>query len=289
LPISLAAPAATAAHSRAGLAPELIADFHLHSDQSDGELSPTALVDVVADAGVSIMALTDHDTTAGHDRARSRCAERGIAFVGGIEMTTYAMDRVIHVLGLGVRTRDEGLTRAGAAAQANFAENQKAWVEALAMQGAPVQWQRDFPDGAVRLPALIERLCLRGFEDGDPKRVHARFREFFRALLPGAYAPLPTPSGAADLIRAAGGIAILAHPYRIADDESWHAQLGGMDGLEALYGAYAPAQRSALCEIASAKHLLYSCGSDYHGHFFGPYQNHGFEAPPALLERLGIS
>jgi 3',5'-nucleoside bisphosphate phosphatase len=267
----------------------LIADFHLHSDQSDGELSPSALVDVVADAGVAIMALTDHDTTAGHDRARARCAERGIAFVGGIEMTTYAMDRVIHVLGLGVRTGDDALARAGAAAQANFAENQQAWVEALAAQGAPVLWERDFPDGAVRLPALIERLCKRGFEGGDPQRVHARFREYFRALPRTAYAPLPAPADAAALIREAGGVAILAHPYRIAEDESWHAMLGGMDGLEAMYGAYVPAQRNALREIARAQNLLYSCGSDYHGHFFGPYQNPGFEAPPALLARLGIS
>jgi len=265
------------------------ADLHLHSDESDGELSPSALVDVVADAGVTIMALTDHDTTAGHDRARARCEERGIAFVGGIEMTTYAMERVIHVLGLGVRTHDAGLARAGVAAQANFAKNQQAWVEALTAQGAPVRWQRDFPDGAVRLPMLIERLCLCGFEDGDPQRVHTRFREFFRALPPTAYASLPSPFDAADLIRGAGGIAILAHPYRIAEDESWHAMLGGMDGLEAMYGAYQPEERTSLRDIARAKHLLYSCGSDYHGHFFGRYQNPGFEAPPALLARLGIT
>jgi hypothetical protein len=267
----------------------LIADLHLHSDRSDGELPPSGLVDVIADAGVAIMALTDHDTTAGHDQARARCAERGIAFVGGIEMTTYAIDRVIHVLGLGVLTHDAGLARAGAAAQANFAENQHVWVEALTAQGAPVLWQRDFPDGAVRLPALIERLCLCGLEGGDPQRVHARFREFFRALPRTAYASLPAPADAAALIREAGGVAILAHPYRIAEDESWHAQLDGMDGLEAMYGAYAPAQRDTLREIARAKNLLYSCGSDYHGHFFGPYQNPGFEAPPALLARLGIS
>ena len=267
----------------------MIADFHLHSDQSDGELSPSALVDVVADAGIAIMALTDHDTTAGHDRARARCAERGIAFVGGVEMTTYAMDRVIHVLGLGVRTDDAALARAGATAQANFAENQRAWVDALTANGAPISWECDFPDGAVRLPALIERLCLRGFEDGDPQRVHARFRAFFRALPRAAYAALPSPAGAAAVIREAGGVAMLAHPYRIADDDSWQAMLDGMDGLEAMYAAYVPAQRDALREIARANGLLYSCGSDYHGHFFGPYQNPRFEAPPALLARLGIA
>ena len=90
----------------------MIADLHLHSHHSDGELSPAALVDVVADAGVAIMALTDHDTTAGHVEAGARCDQRGIVFVPGIEMTTYAMNRVIHVLGLGIRLRDPGIERA---------------------------------------------------------------------------------------------------------------------------------------------------------------------------------
>jgi predicted metal-dependent phosphoesterase TrpH len=267
----------------------LIADFHLHSNHSDGELSPSALVDVVADAGVAIMALTDHDTTAGHAQARARCKQRGIAFVRGIELTAYAMGRVIHVLGLSVRTHDDGLARAGAAARANFAQNQQTWVEALAAQGATVSWRRDFPDGAVRLPLLIERLCQRGVEAGDPKLVHAAFRAFFRALPGEAYASLPSPREAAEVIRGAGGIAILAHPYRIADDASWLEILDGMDGLEAMYAAYQPAQRASLLEVARDKDLLYSCGSDYHGYFFGKYQNPRFEAPPELLARLRVS
>lgn len=246
-------------------------------------------MDVVADAGVAMMALTDHDTTSGHVQAHARCEQRGIAFVRGIELTTYAMGRVIHVLGLGVRSDDDVLSRTGAAARANFAQNQQTWIESLAAQGAAVSWRRDFPEGAVRLPSLIERLCRRGVEEGDPQRVHAAFRSYFRALPSEAYASLPAPRKAADLIRGAGGIAILAHPYRIADDASWHEVLDGMDGLEALYAAYAPAQRATLVEIARAKNLLYSCGSDYHGYFFGEYKSPSFEAPPDLLARLGLS
>ena len=267
----------------------MIADFHLHSNISDGELTPSALVDVVADAGVAIIALTDHDSTAGHAQARARCKKRGVAFVRGIEMTTYGMDRVIHVLGLGVRTHDDGLARAGATARANFAQNQQSWVEALSAQGATVWWQRDFPEGAVRLPLLIERLCQRGVEAGDPVRVHAAFRAYFRALPAEAYASLPSPRAAAELIRGAGGIAILAHPFRITDDSSWLGLLEGMDGLEAMYAAYTPAQHAELLEIARANSLLYSCGSDYHGHFFGTYKSPRFEAPPELLARLRVS
>jgi predicted metal-dependent phosphoesterase TrpH len=245
-------------------------------------------VDVVADSGVAVMALTDHDTTDGHAQARARCDQRGIAFVPGIELTAYAMGRVVHVLGLGVRSGDDDLARAGNTARANFARNQQGWIEALGAQGVAVSWQRDFPDGAVRLPALIERLCLRGVEDGDPTRAHAAFKSYFRALPASAYSSLPSPRSAAELIRGAGGIAILAHPFRIADDASWHEMLDGMDGIEAEYAAYEPGQRAALVGFARAKKVLYSCGSDYHGYFFGPYRNPGFEAPPELLARLGV-
>lgn len=266
----------------------MIADFHLHSNHSDGELSPSALVDVVADSGIEIMALTDHDTTAGHEEAQAQCDRRGIRLVRGIELTTYAMGRVIHVLGLGVRSDDDGLSRAGATARANFAKNQQQWVEDLTANGAAVSWKRDFPDGAARLPVLIERLCGRGIEGGDPQRVHAAFRAYFRALPAESYAVLPSSRTAADLIHRAGGLAILAHPYRIADDNSWHTLLEGMDGIEAMYANYEPAQRDDLLSFARARNLLTSCGSDYHGYFFGKYVNPGFEASPELLERLGV-
>jgi predicted metal-dependent phosphoesterase TrpH len=267
----------------------LIADLHLHSNHSDGEFSPSALVDVVADAGVEIMALTDHDTTDGHEEAQAQCERRGLRLVRGIEMTTYAMGRVIHVLGLGVRSDDEGLVRAGATARANFAQNQQKWVEDLAANGAAVSWMRDFPDGAERLPVLIERLCDRGVQGGDPQRVHAAFRAYFRALPAESYAVLPAPRVAADVIHRAGGVVILAHPYRIAEDESWHTLLDGMDGIEAMYANYQPAERDSLRSVARHRNLLTSCGSDYHGYFFGTYVNPGFEAPPELLARLGVT
>jgi predicted metal-dependent phosphoesterase TrpH len=279
----------------------LHADLHLHSCESDGELSPAALVDAVAGAGVGLLALTDHDTTAGHADARKRCAERSVTFVPGIEMTTYAMDRVIHVLGLGFRDGDAGLARACSLARDNFARNQRRWVETLASDGHDVSWERDFVEGAVRLPVLIERLCIGGVEGGDPKRVHAAFSAFFRALPSTAYAELPTPAAAAATIRAAGGIAALAHPHRllkgptlvgprerIGEETGWQLLLDGMDAVEANYAAYDRAAQDELCAIARERGLLTTCGSDYHGYFQGAYVNPRFEPSSALLTRLGL-
>jgi predicted metal-dependent phosphoesterase TrpH len=261
-------------------------DFHLHSDHSDGEFAPARVVDMVADAGIGVMALTDHDTTAGHEEARARAKARGLTFVGGIEMTAYAEPEVVHVLGLRVSTDDGGLARANAIAMDVWSDNQRRWVESLQAKGMDASVERDIADRPIRLPVLIERLCSRGVDDGDPGRCYARFKEFFAALPPEAYARLPSPAGAAAAIRAAGGVAILAHPERLRSNGLADRLLGDVDGLEALYAPYEPPAREALRRLALSRGKLYSCGSDYHGYFNGAYVNPRFEAPQDLLTRL---
>jgi 3',5'-nucleoside bisphosphate phosphatase len=261
-------------------------DLHLHSHCSDGELSPSALIDTVADAGITIAALTDHDTTDGFDEANARAQARGVRFIGGIELTTYGGGRVVHVLGLGVRSSDEELTFANANARGVWDQNQRRWIETLTKSGVAVSWELDFNDHPVRLPVLIERLCRRGFADGDGVKCHAAFRAFFAALPPEAYAKLPSPAQAGAIIRAAGGVALLAHPAELADDGLAQRWLDDLDGLEALYLRYDADTRAELRALATERGKLYSCGSDWHGYFQGPYKNPQFEAPSQLLARL---
>lgn len=267
----------------------MLGDFHLHSRHSDGRLDPATLIDLVADAGVHVAALTDHDTTDGHAAAAQRARERGIRFIPGIEMTAYAHGRVVHVLGLGVDGASDELRAVNDGARATWDANQRLWVESLARDGAKVAFERDFPDHPVRLPLLIERLCLRGVDDGDPVAVHARFRAFFAALPAAAYERLPSPSAAATTIRQAGGVALLAHPDGLREAGLIESLLDRCDGLEAMYLPYSEAQRSALRAIADACGKLYSCGSDYHGYFTTEYRAPSWDAPRELLQRLGVA
>lgn len=203
-------------------------------------------------------------------------------------MTTYDHGRVIHVLGLGCDRADAGLRAVNEVAQHVWDSNQRRWVVALARAGSDVDFDRDFPDHPVRLPLLIERLCLRGVEGGDPMQVHARFRAFFAALPSEAYAPLPAPARAAQIIHRSGGLAILAHPATLHELHLAEAVLADLDGLEAVYLAYSEVQRAALRALALKHNKLYSGGSDYHGYFETGYRTPGFEAPAQLLERLGV-
>jgi hypothetical protein len=141
-------------------------DFHLHSDHSDGEFPPTKVVDIVADAGIGVMALTDHDTTAGHDEARARATARGLTFVGGIEMTAYAAPEVVHVLGLGVSTHDAGLARANAIAMAPtlpfaFPCSSSGYVRAASTTAIRAAVTRASKNSSLRCRPSRTHACLR--------------------------------------------------------------------------------------------------------------------------------
>ncbi len=235
-----------------------------------------------------MFALTDHDTTAGHAAARQRANERGLKFVPGIEMTTYAYGRVIHVLGLRCDGSDDDLQAANKIAHGVWDANQGRWIAALARDGADLDLVRDFPDHPVRLPVLIERLSRRGLDGGDPLRIHARFREFFADLPQQAYAQLPTPGKAASIIRSCGGLALLAHPAVLHEAGLAETLLAECDGLEANYLAYGDAEQASLRALAIKHGKFYCGGSDYHGYFEASYRPPGFNAPAQLLERLGL-
>ena len=266
----------------------MLCDLHLHSHHSDGEFAPAHVVDMVAGAGVSLIALTDHDTTAGYEEARRRAVERDIIAISGIEMTAYAKGRVVHVLGYGVEPSSKALDERNRVALDVWADNTRTWVSALEDDGFDLRVHEVLSNPHVRLPVLIERLCARGVDGGDVGRCYARFKEFFAALPAAAYSRLPSPDVAARTIRDAGGIAILAHPDRVGSDGLVESLLADVDGIEAFYARYSRSERHALKRLADVHNKFYTCGSDYHGYFNGAYVNPNFDAPKALLERLGL-
>lgn len=233
--------------------------------------------------------MTDHDTVAGLASAAERATSRGVIFVPGIELTTYEHGQVIHVLGYGFEPSDEGLAERNAIAQQVWGDNQRRWIDALREAGHELNYERDFR-GPLRLPVLIERLCLAGVSGGDPRACHREFRAFFAALPSSAYAALATPAQAASVIRKAGGVAVLAHPYSLSSETLISTIAKTCDGIEALYGRYDHDQRARLLDLCAREKLLASAGSDYHGYFEGAYKNPKLSLPADVLGRLaGVS
>jgi predicted metal-dependent phosphoesterase TrpH len=245
-------------------------DLHVHSHFSDGALSPEDVVALAAQRQVQLLALTDHDTLAGCEAAARACAQRGIAFLYGSELTAAWRGREIHVVGLHLDPQSPSLAGQLSAVVAQRIERLRAIGERLDRCGLPGR------------PLVAEVLALRA----TPTRLHlARLlvaqghardvdEAFTRWLGHGRPAAVPPPwpgiEVAIGAISAAGGVAVLAHPqrYRLSAGAlrelcgEFHA--AGGQGIEVSLPGMSPQDASRMASLARRFGLAGSCGSDFH-------------------------
>jgi predicted metal-dependent phosphoesterase TrpH len=244
-------------------------DLHLHTTASDGTLSPADLVARAAAAGITVLSVTDHDTTAGLDDARVAASEAGLELVTGIELTAVDERRDVHILGYFID--------AWSAPLAAFLANQRARrVERVARIGDRL---RELGCGIDLHPLLDAATRAAGRSVGRPQIAdlltqsgHAADRDdaFERLLGEGRPAFVPrigeTPERVIDIIREAGGLASLAHPGLLGRDEIIpRLASAGLAALEVCHSDHDEAAERHYRELASRHHLAVSGGSDYHG------------------------
>jgi hypothetical protein len=242
-------------------------DLHLHTTASDGSLSPSELVERAGAAGLTIIAITDHDTTAGSCAARAAARAAGIELVAGIEISAVADDRDVHMLGYFIdvesaplrgfldRQRRERLRRAGKIG------------DRLAALGCPVDVEA-IVSGAgggrtIGRPQLADAL-VRGGYAAD------RDEAFTRYLTPGAPAFVPrcgaTPAEVVDVVHQAGGVVSLAHPGLTDRDDLIPGLVGGgLDAIEVRHSDQDAATEARYRALAAALGIAVTGGSDYHG------------------------
>ncbi|HYW04729.1 MAG TPA: PHP domain-containing protein [Gammaproteobacteria bacterium] len=245
-------------------------DLHLHSDRSDGRLSPPELVALVAERGVETFALTDHDTVAGLDEAAIAASRQGLRLIPGVELSVTWEARELHVVGLGVDpacpTFRSGLARQSEAR----AERARRIGERLAHAGLP-----DAMEQACRLArdrhvsrSHFARVLVHG---GHARDMAAAFRRYLARGRPGhvraEWVPLEVAVG---WVRAAGGVAVLAHPHRYGFTGRWMRRAleafreAGGEAMEVACGGGGPGALSANAEHARRHGLEGSVGSDFH-------------------------
>lgn len=249
----------------------MINDLHTHTTASDGQLSPAELLGAAADAGVSVLAITDHDTVAGllelHDSTSGGCS-----VVAGIELSTAWRKTGIHVLGLNIDPGN-GALAAGIRRQQSAREQR---AEIIASRLAKLGLANTLA-GAAAVANGTARLARPHFarylvESGQVGSLQLAYRKY---LGPGKAGDVrdfwPAMPEVIDWITAAGGIAVLAHPgkYRLSNLKL--AELvqdftsAGGRGLEVISGAQEPALTARLGKLANRHGLYASCGSDFHG------------------------
>jgi predicted metal-dependent phosphoesterase TrpH len=246
-------------------APERYVDLHMHSTASDGALPPDEVVAAAQRAGLSAIALTDHDTVDGLDSARRAGEALGIRVVAGIELSTVDDGHEIHVLGLHL-SHPGTLAAALVELRETRRERAKTTVAILNSLGVPVTLDAVFAaagDGAVGRPHIARALVAGGWARD--------FRDAFdRWLGTGKPACVEkrtvTFAEAARLIHDAGGLAVYAHPGGAASrgDLEELASLG-LDGIEVRHPSHTADEIARIGSLADELGLVPSGGSDWHG------------------------
>jgi 3',5'-nucleoside bisphosphate phosphatase len=247
-------------------------DLHCHSTSSDGLLKPEALVARAAANGVEILALTDHDGVSGLAEARAKAESEGIRFVDGVEISVTWEGSTVHIVGLQIDPENPILLSGLESIREGRAARAEKMGEALAAAGVP-----DSLAGAkayAENPSLISRshFARHLVKTGRAPDVKSVFQHYLVNGKPG-FVPHRWASlgDAVSWIRAAGGIAVVAHPGRYNFSKPrLHAFLSefrdcGGAGIEVVTGSHSPEQYSEFARIAREFGFTASRGSDYHG------------------------
>lgn len=245
----------------------LLIDLHLHTTASDGTLTPPELVFQARAAGLSIISITDHDTTAGCDAARAAARDAALQLIPGIEISAVADGRDVHVLGYFIDARVASLQAFLDRQRADRIRRVTEMGDRLSALGCPIDVAPVMANAArgrsVGRPQIAAALVDAGHVR-TPDEAFERFLEFGGA----AYVPRhgASPAEVVAIIHGAGGLASLAHPGITARDELIAPlAAAGLDALEAAHGDHDAATEARYRALAADLGLLVTGGSDFHG------------------------
>ncbi|SNS08466.1 PHP domain-containing protein [Actinomadura mexicana] len=263
-------------------------DLHCHSDASDGTRPPAEVVRRARENGVDVVALTDHDTVAGWDEAAASLPD-GLALVPGIELSCKEDDRSLHLLGYLFDPGEPVLAAELARIRDDRVIRARGMVERLNELGAGVTWGmvRALATGeAVGRPHIARAMVEAGvIETADeaftPRWIAQDGRAYVERYALDA-------ERAVGLVRAAGGVCVLAHPrarrrgYVFGDEVIERLAAAGLAGVEADHPDHAPEDRARLRDLAASLGLAATGSSDDHGAFTGDRIGAETTAPDAF-------
>ncbi len=252
-------------------------DLHIHSTASDGTLTPGEIVERAAALGLGAIALTDHDCLDGCREAIARGIPEGLGFLTGVEISAdrpagLPGEGSLHILGYRIRIDDPTLNEALLALQAARGDRNPRILERLEALGIPItlaEVEAEADGGHPGRPHIARILVRKG--------IVATIDEAFDRYLGNGRAAYVgkermATARAIDLIRAAGGVPVLAHPglLELEEDQRLEALLGelkslGLAGLEVFFPDHDPEQTARFARLAARLDLLLTGGTDFHG------------------------
>ena len=246
-------------------------DLHVHSNHSDGTFSPKELVSYARKKGLTIFALTDHDTISGVSEAVEEGKRLGVTVIPGIEFSAIYKEKDIHIVGLFLDIQNQILLDTIAKYRKNRDIRNRQICEKFTALGIPMTLEEltDYFSGAVLTRAHYARYLL---DKGYTTSVKEGFDSYVSEGCP-CYVPklnIP-PQEAISVILQAGGVPILAHPILYHMPEPKLREMitdlkeYGLIGIEAIYSTYRPEEEAFIRKLSKEYGLLISGGSDFHG------------------------
>ena len=246
-------------------------DLHLHSTCSDGTMTPEELVEEARRLDISAISITDHDTIEGTAEAMEAGKKNGIEVVSGVEISAYLDETPLHILGYGFHHCSSSLLKNLKKVQQAREERNKeilANLNGLGIMVSREELKKYSATGQTGRPHIATLLMERKIV----KTMDEAFARYLRRGAP-AYAERARlqAADAIDMISAAGGIAVVAHPFTIdrtmpvLADVLKRLHKLGIKGAEAFYPIYSVADRRKLCDLCNEIGLLITGGSDFHG------------------------
>lgn len=243
------------------------ADLHLHTQFSDGTFTPEELVLHAQNNGLACIALTDHDTVEGCERAAAACAAVKMEFITGAELTAEHEDTEVHIIGYFLDTKNPTLIQRVARFQAVRQSRIHEMVAALNKLGVPLKAEAVFALANCKSPGRphVARTLVKEKLVGSLDEAFERFLKKGRP----AWVPKTKMSAleAVELIHSANGLAVMAHPGLNRTDEIIPDLVdAGLDGIECFHTKHSTSMSERYLEIADEYHLLVTGGSDCHGY-----------------------
>ncbi|HIU81773.1 MAG TPA: PHP domain-containing protein [Candidatus Ornithoclostridium faecavium] len=243
------------------------ADLHMHSVFSDGTDEVPAIVAKAKAAGLSLMSLTDHDTVKGVGLALKEGEKQGIKVLPGIEISTYAICEV-HILGYNIDINNDRLLTRLAEIEDKRHERIKAILTNLKKYNIELDEEKIFDRiGTVGRMHIAKQLLAKGYCQTITEAFDRYLGERGIAYVPSKRI---TPLEGVKLIKAAGGLAVVAHPLIFCqkgklDDLIGGLKTYGLDGLEVYYPTHTLDDTAKLYDLAKKNRLIATGGTDYHG------------------------
>ncbi len=274
----------------------VLVELHCHTTASDGAYAPAELVALAKQHGISLLAITDHDTIEGCAEAIEAGQQHRITVISGIEISALSAHGEVHILGYGIHPQDSATRERIASLRHVRVERAKRMLTRLEALGIHLDFERVRAiagDGVIGRPHIARAMVEAGFVPS----IQAAFDLYLAEGKP-AFAPHVglTPVQAVELIHAAGGVAVLAHPglYQSKAEALMEELLAvRLDGIEAHYPLHTPEQIAHFSAFAHERGLLITGGSDYHGPLAEGAALGSVQLPPAELQafqqRLRVS